>query len=327
MIARAHRMQIGTADLCLPIYFPSISTVKTALPLLDYVRFLTALNKLNKHFLVSAYDLSTTDAAAQETLRDTLLHARAGGGVVLMDSGNYESFWKGSEASWNQASFHQALNRFPCDFAFGFDEQAPPTDRNGHLDLLLARLEQDQVAAGSTEIIPIIHGDPEELPYLCNAVANNSVVVMIAVPERKLGESIFTRAKTVSAIRRSLDHTGRYVGLHLLGTGNPISLALYSVCGADSFDGLEWCQVVVDHESGLLFHFSQADFFAAQTTWAKEMQSFQAQVLAHNLEFYTDWMYRLSASIHRGEGVEFCRVNFPQRIFAQCAAAMGWSTP
>jgi hypothetical protein len=43
-------------------------------------------------------------------------------------------------------------------------------------------------------------------------------------------------------------------------TDNPFSITLYSAMRADSFDGLEWCQTVVDHETGLLYHLSHVDF-------------------------------------------------------------------
>ena len=147
---------------------------------------------------------------------------------------------------------------------------------------------------------------------------------MIAVPERRLADGVFEPARTVRAIRESLNAQGQYVGLHLLGTGNPISIALYSIAGADSFDGLEWCQTVVDYESGILFHLSQADFFKGQTKWGDRDLPFQAFVLAHNLEFYADWLSRLRHAIHAGEGIAFARTNFPKRIFNQCSAALGW---
>jgi hypothetical protein len=110
----------------------------------------------------------------------------------------------------------------------------------------------------------------------------------------------------------------------LLGTGNPISIALYSEAGADSFDGLEWCQTVVDHETGLLFHLSQSDFFRQQTAWGDSGISFHPRTLAHNLEFYADWMRRLRDAAYRDDVIGFCRLNFPQGVFRQCAAAFGW---
>ena len=97
--------------------------------------------------------------------------------------------------------------------------------------------------------------------------------------------------------------------------------------GADSFDGLEWCQTVVDHDTALLYHLSQADFFAGQTRWADAGLSFHARTLAHNLEFYAAWMQRLRAAMANGKVVEFCRHNFPGHVFRQCALACGWESP
>lgn len=147
---------------------------------------------------------------------------------------------------------------------------------------------------------------------------------MVAVAERRLGDGVSARAQSVQAIRRELDKQGRYISLHLLGTGNPISIALYASMGADSFDGLEWCQTVVDHDTALLYHLSQAEFFAKQTAWSEAKLSFQARTLAHNLEFYAAWMQRLRAAMASGKTVDFFRYNFPERVFRHCALTFGW---
>ncbi|MGH8604867.1 MAG: hypothetical protein ACREXR_19410 [Gammaproteobacteria bacterium] len=216
------------------------------------------------------------------------------------------------------------MRSFPCSLAFGFDEQNPPYDHNNHVRLIIDRLDRDRAAAGEVTVVPIIHGTAQTLPVLCAEVVRISGVPMIAVPERRLGDGVFERALTVRAIREFLNAQGQYIGLHLLGTGNPISIVLYSIGGADSFDGLEWCQTVVDYETALLFHLSQADFFKGQTRWGDENLPFQTFVLAHNLEFYADWLSRLRHAIHAGEGIAFARANLPQRIFNHCSAALGW---
>lgn len=324
-LMRARSLKIGKTELGLPIFFPSVSSVKTTMAPLEYVRVINALRATNGQFLVSAFDLGRTNNEERAALQSELTQAREAGTVVLMDSGNYESYWKDARSDWTHADFHKALSDFHCDFAFGFDEQEPPSDNAQHVRLILERHAQDQAAAGHTTIVPIIHGVPSELPALCAEVAQATRVEMLAVPERRLGSGIFERTRAIADIRRALNKTGRYIHLHLLGTGNPISLSLYSINGADSFDGLEWCQTVVDHESALLFHFSQADFFRAQTSWGEQDLTFQTRVLAHNLEFYTNWMGRLRESIHDGRGIDFCRLNFPHRIYLQCAAALGWT--
>ena len=145
---------------------------------------------------------------------------------------------------------------------------------------------------------------------------------------KELGQRVVVRdgrvAQLLCGIRCGVGDGSVLLHLHLLGTGNPISMALYSWAGADSFDGLEWCQTVVDHETGLLFHLSQSDFFRQQTAWGEGDISFQARTLAHNLTFYTDWVQRLRQAVHAGSVVDFCRFNFPPRVFRQCAATFGW---
>lgn len=325
-LARSAVFPIGTRSLPLPAYFPSVSSIKTALRPQEYVQILSSLGGLTGQFLVSAFDLAGIDQP--QPTRDALASARQAGIVTLMDSGNYESFWKDAQSDWKQTDFHKMLGEFPCDLAFGFDEQRPPANADDHVALIVERWRADQAAAGSCQIVPIVHAQASELPALCAAVAAATGVTMLAVPERRLGDGVLERARTVKAIRSALNEMGRYVVLHLLGTGNPISITLYSSMGADSFDGLEWCQTVVDHETGLLYHFSQADFFAGQTAWGDDGKvSFQARTLAHNLEFFADWMRRLRDAVKQDRLPEFCRSNLPPRVSRHVAEVAGWSQP
>lgn len=323
-VVRPTDLSIGARSLPLPVYFPSISSVKTALYPQEYLQLLSSLGGLNGQFLVSAFDLADLDEP--KSAQQALASARQAGIVTLMDSGNYESFWKNAQKDWKQADFQKMLTDFPCDLAFGFDEQQPPANADDHVALIAERWQTDQAAAGSCQIIPIVHASARELPALCAAVATKTGVTMLAVPERRLGEGALERAGAVKTIRVALNELGHYVILHLLGTGNPISIALYSAMGADSFDGLEWCQTVVDHESGLLYHLSQADFFAGQTAWGDDQKlSFQARTLAHNLEFFSDWMRRMRDAVSQDRLPEFCRSNLPLRAYRRVADVAGWS--
>jgi hypothetical protein len=246
------------------------------------------------------------------------------GGIVLMDSGNYESFWRHDQKNWKQDDFHSVLDSIDCNISFSFDEQDPPSDEEEHVDLVVNRWKLDQQRAGSCIVVPIVHGTSSTLPELCRKVAESTGVEFIAVPERRLGEGLIKRALTIRAIRRSLNKLDRYIFLHVLGTGNPISLAVYSLEGADSFDGLEWCQTVIDYDSALLFHMSQADFFIGQTDWSDSDLPFHIKILAHNLQFYQDWMSRLQRSDTRELKLKFCKFNFPSRIYQVCAEKLQW---
>ena len=323
--SRPTSITVGDRSLPLPIFFPSISSVKTSLVPQEYLQLVSSLAGLTGQFLASAYDLA--GLSDPTSALEAVSAARAKGTIGLMDSGNYESFWKDAQASWTQDRFHDVLKRFSFDLAFGFDEQKPPADKQEHMALVLERWHRDQLAAGSCSIVPIVHATADELPALCAEVAKASGVTMIAVAERRLGDGILQRFDTVKAIRSELGGLGRYVVLHLLGTGNPISIATYTAAGADSFDGLEWCQTVVDHDTGLLYHLSQSEFFAAQTSWADAGLSFQARTLAHNLEFYAAWMTRLQDASAHGRVAEFCRLNFPDRAYRHIVERAGWELP
>jgi len=319
---RLREIKIGVNVLQLPVYFPSVSSVKTALSSFAYTSILSALR--TKQFLVSAFDLHFADADQQHKMRESIAESVRNGAVVLMDSGNYESYWHKKKEFWLQADYHSVLMENSCSFAFGFDEQVPPDDFTFHVRLICEQQKQDQAVKAKTPIVPIIHGKSEMIPQLCSKVVEDIGIEMLAVPERCLGKGVFARARKVVEIRSALNATGKYVALHLLGTGNPMSLAIYTLAGADSFDGLEWCQTVVDHETATLFHFSHADFFIKQTTWGDMAIDFYPRTLAHNLEFYRMWMERLSQYVHAGEGVEFCKRHFPNRIYSICEDALGW---
>ena len=323
MIERPQSIVFESKQIQTPAYFPSISSIKTPRLPLDYLSVLSALSGVTNKFLVSAFDL--LPLKGEPDAKRCIDTAREAGSVVLMDSGNYESFWKNAQASWTQPDFHATLEAYSCDIAFGFDEQAPPDDEDIHVDLIVSRWRLDQDRAGKCQIIPIVHGDSNALPNLCRKVAHQTGVNFIAVAERRLGDGLIARTLAIRAIRQSLDSLGRYVFLHILGTGNPISMAVFSAEGADSFDGLEWCQTVVDHDSGFLFHLSQADFFIGQSAWSDTDFPFHIKVLAHNLEFYRDWMDRLQRADTKKLKMEFCQFNLPSRIYRICAKSLGWA--
>ena len=130
-------------------------------------------------------------------------------------------------------------------------------------------------------------------------VAEQLFPVLLAVPERALGDGIIARTRTLRRLRKALNELDLYCPLHLLGkTGNPLSIAVYAMAGADSFDGLEWCQTVVDHESGRLFHFQHWDLFKDQTDWGNNgALPYIQSALMHNLDFYRTFMTELREAL------------------------------
>jgi hypothetical protein len=223
-----------------------------------------------------------------------------------MDSGNYEGFWKG-ERAWKPDLFHKVAKESAHHLCFCYDNQEPPDTVEAIAEDVVSSVLRDQEHVLGT-VAPIIHGPIELLPAAAKMVAEQLFPVLLAVPERALGDGIIARTKAVRQLREALDELGFYCPLHLLGTGNPLSIAVYAMAGADSFDGLEWCQTAVDHETGKLFHFQQWDLFKDQTNWGNSRAlPYIQSVLMHNLEFYRTFMAELREALMNDSAEGFLR--------------------
>lgn len=287
-----------------PAFFPSVSSVKSIVAPVDAV---AALNSLGAPlFLTSAFDLATAQKDDARILITDIERARENGSVVIMDCGNYESYWL-RDSTWTVARFRTVMRTVQVDLAFSFDAHHEG-DAAAIADATIAALVADRDALPHVRLAPIVHVPPTKalwLPDIVATVAGATKPPLIAVAERELGAGVLERARAVQQIRRALDSHGLGVPLHLLGTGNPISLLIYALAGADTFDGLEWCQTVVDHKSALLFHHQQYDFFRHQTPFGDLATPYHFAILGHNILFFQRWLRGVrEAMTSSGNGVD-----------------------
>ena len=297
-------LHIAQTALPLPCFFPSVSSVKTNLMPVDYVELLDAA--AHPLFLVSVYDILKCTASQRPRFDAALGRSKERGSMILLDSGNYEGFWK-ADPSWQPGEFHEIASATSHHLCFCYDNQEPQGDSLSIAKDVVTSVLQDQEYAIGT-VAPIVHGAAALLPDAVRITAEKLRPVLLAVPERALGDGIVERTRTVRNIREALSALEPYCPLHLLGTGNPLSIAAYALAGADSFDGLEWCQTVVDHDTGRLLHFQQWDLLRHQTEWGRNNALLYIQsVLMHNLDFYGRLMVELHETIRDGGGSAFLR--------------------
>lgn len=296
-LQRQALMSVGGRLLRLPCFFPSVSSVKANHTPIEYLRVLSVLEY--PQFLVSAWDLHRMEAHDAAEARQLALRAKASGSIVLLDSGGYESFWQ-HDRSWSERHVNEVIQDFPCDLAFACDGGYPEGDPGGVAGTIVERTYEAQGVSQYATVCPILHGDPTTLPALSTLVAERVNPLLIAVPERELGEGLVARARSVMSIRAALNATGRYYPLHLLGTGNPLSMVVYALSGADSFDGLEWCQVVADPESGRLSHLHHWELFRGPEMQPPNLQDYPVGVLVHNLHFYLQWGEVMATVVQAG---------------------------
>lgn len=324
--ARPTVLRIGDKQTELPTFFRSVSSHETAL---QPAAALQALRLFRADaLLLSAYDIIKEKSEKQRNqMISDLEFCRSGGAVVLLDSGNYESSRK-KDTTWTIGQLHEALKITPHDVTFCFDDLNPPSDVEGVSRRVFESVERD---AHQTRmpVLPIVHaprkasGDinfsliPETMKRVCLELHP----VAVAIPERELGHGILARAKMVHAIRNALNSLEIYQPLHLLGTGNPLTIAILSAVGADSFDGLEWCRTVANSATGGLYHLQQYDFFAWQSeqyaspivkeaVTSKKIE-YSGKVIFHNLEFFATWMAELRESLKTGKIERFLTEKIP----------------
>jgi len=316
VLCRATGIPVGGHTLRIPCFFPSISTVRTNWPALQYLHLL--VNVDYPQFLISAYDLAGLED--HEAAMGLLSKAKCNHAIVLMDSGNYESFWL-RDRSWTSDKFSQVLRDYGPHLAFMFDDLQPPNDVEAVAIRVVDSVLDCAISLPTGTLLPIVHGESDILPQVVRAVASRLHPLMIAVPERELGLGIVARVRTLRRIREELDSLGHYVPLHLLGTGTPISLLIYAAYGADSFDGLEWCKTVVDQHNAELWHFHYWDFFANSSD--EYDLPYEYQVAVHNLGFYKKWMAMIQEATTHGSLELLLRDAIPGRFVQRLCREIG----
>jgi hypothetical protein len=286
--------------------------------------------------LVSAYDLAGDDA---ESLRRGTNRCYQTGAVVFIDSGNYEAYRR-RDASWSRERYAAAFGGLRYDFAFAFDKPEPRGRAKAISSAIIDGVRRDAEQLASERIIPIVHAPREARgDYRTSLIADIAQRVcaelkpaFIAVPERELGHGIVARATAVARLRRAVEEARPRQLIHLLGTGNPISLAVLAAAGADSFDGLEWCRIVADHSTGYLHHPQHYDFFAYQDQVAtlrvvhKQLEenelSYIGKLALHNLDYFHGWIIRVRKALESPADMKhFLESSLPKGAYVELAQA------
>ena len=298
-ITRKTSIPFGGNYCKLPCYFPSVSSVKTRLKPVQYIELLLRLG--HPLFLVSAYDINKSGPRDRKRIKKLLNTAKKDGCTLIADSGNYESYWK-EDKDWKIKNYQNFLkDEYPFQYAFSYDKRDQNVGKKAAyliVNEVETRVKTEQKYS-KCSIIPIVHSPLPTLIPVVKEVVSRLNPIMVAVPERELGTGIIEKVRTLKAIRAELNHTGQYYPIHLLGTGNPLSMLIYSEHGADSFDGLEWCQTTVNHETGLLYHFQQRELFSDKCRYCQDPSlPYDLATFGHNLYFYEKWMKNIQDSIN-----------------------------
>src|SRR6185312_51620 len=317
-------LRVGNKTLELPAFVFSLSSFETRLRPDDGLVLLSGFEPTAA--LVSAYDVYRLDknrARFARAYRD-LSRSRTS---LFLDSGNYEASRqrdyydrRRNRDGWKREHFREIARKIPADITFHFDR----VDPRGEPATIVRQIVRDYRADAraledsSVNLCPIVHlpaGDPpprrEVAARIVAEVAAELRPRVLAIPERELGEGIIQRARTVQLLRQAIDDIDPLCVLHLLGTGNPLSMAAFAAAGADLFDGLEWCRTVADYPNARLYHFQHFDAFRdaclsnmrdprMRSLVEDDSVPYTTRALAYNLDFFEDWARSMRSLIRGG---------------------------
>ncbi|MDB1124692.1 hypothetical protein [Vibrio algarum] len=269
-----------------PVFFPSVSSVaKNRWSVVDHIELLVTVN--HPQFLVSALDINKH--SSDQRLVKALKQANFQEQIIIYDSGVYEMVW-GHNDNWSKQKYIETLRNNAFSQAFDLDSYC--FNSNADATQIINSIQETESQLRKNSISPILHCKSiNEYREKCLKLSSSLTPGVIAIPERELGEGLIEITRNIKKLRSTLNELTEYQPIHILGTGNPLSLLAYSFAGADSFDGLDWCQTVVDYDTGTLHHSLHLDLYMHQSKWGNESSlDFHTRCYLHNLEFYENWM-------------------------------------
>ena len=308
---RTFKLERSFKELETPFFFPSISSICTNLTINEY--FNTLITSSYPGFLISAYDIYHNED--RKSLIKDVSSITESEVFTLLDSGNYEAFWN-KDKEWDLKKFESVLNPITVDMSFSFDvygEDGKDIDTHVKETVENSLITTSMMSYGTT--VPIIHSDPKDFSETVRKVVESLYPEIIGITERDLGSSLLERAKTLKTIRDELSKVNVELPIHLLGTGNPVSLVVYSLCGADLFDGLEWCKCAANPDTGHLNHFIQKELVYCNCDACNSQDvSYEFQTMFHNLIFYKNLMNEIGGALKDGRESEILSKYLPKNV-------------
>ncbi len=305
-LARVLKIKNRGKVLSTPTYFPAISGTEFDTGVLDIISFL--IDNSYPRILISAYDIRKLVPSLRRRLSDEIANYLRGGGHMMIDSGVFEGYWK-KDRKWTYKTYSESLLKTDCDYYFAYDILPDGLQKKPFLKLTGKYILKSSKINTKAHCIPIFHGqDPESLLAVMEnfLIQNPDLGEFVSVTEEECGHSFLERAHTIRKIRAILNSLDRPTVLHILGCGNPISLATYSYCGADTFDSLGWSRLLIEPIELRIYDISQIELLKCTCEVCKKTQAdSRIRAWLHNLLFYQKYIIQIQRMIRENTFRDF----------------------
>jgi queuine/archaeosine tRNA-ribosyltransferase len=322
-LSRVLEVSVSNKILTTPTYFPAISSLGTKFSSSELLLLLT--HHKYPRALVSAYDLH--HQAGREDERKQVLNLikrYRTNGLLFLDSGLFESSWK-DDPEWNIDVYKSVLSEVHFDLYTSFDVYR--NEAKSYEDFkkrTYSNAVESSVFLDNLVFYVILHeSSPFQLLKLMKEFVedHHDLCGRIAIAERDIGKSIQERTETVIAARRMLNEDDPGNLLHILGCGNPLSMLLYSYCGADTYDSLDWLKSAINPSNYLLYDLSHLILIHCNCQVCTEPPyrdaDYSQKVLLHNLLFYQNFIMQLQSLIRNDNLEAYLREHFGDNFIDQ----------
>jgi predicted RNA-binding protein len=230
-----------------------------------------------------------------------------GGGYMMVDSGVFESYWR-NDKKWTFKMYSKSLLKTDFDFYFAYDILPDKLQKKDFLEFTKRYIIKSSKINTKGHCIPIFHArDPRSLLHVMkNFLTQYPDLEFVSVTEKECGYSFLERANTIRKIRTLLNNIDHPTVLHILGCGNPISIATYSYCGADTFDSLGWGRYLIEPLGLRIYDISQLELLKCTCKICQKTQvDSKAKALLHNLLFYQKYIIQIQKMIRENTLKDF----------------------
>lgn len=314
--SRILQIAIGDKKFTTPTYFPSVSSSATRMQFDALVQF--CISKRYPRLLISAYDLHDVQRGRQSII--SALKKYTKNNFLFVDSGTFESYWL--KKKWNYIMYRKIIKEFSGDFYASFDEIPNPDDNIKNIISTVNTYTKKSVnISKDSQCVTVVHGNtPSQLVKVIEYISKNNTkyLSMVAIPEKDCGKTLQDKITTVQNVRRIMSKENPTSILHVLGCGNPLSMAIFAFAGADSFDSTDWSRWIVNPKTLQLMDYSHIDLAncPCQICKRKNLDSTNKGLL-HNLLFYQEFTQKLQTIIIQNKGLDFLKQHVDRKTFSK----------
>jgi hypothetical protein len=189
--------------------------------------------------------------------------------LIVVDSGGYEVSndydmteisrppRRRSQRKWSLPDLEAILDDWPAQIPAMFVNYDHPDERKPVADQIRAARDLFRDHAKNQLQCFLLKEEKTSQSSLREAIAAATALAeefasfdVIGVTEKGLGESPVDRMVAIARLRRALDEANCKIPIHVFGSLDPLSICLYTMAGAEIFDGLTWLRYAfsTDHQ-------------------------------------------------------------------------------